>query len=77
MASVLLTGFTPGKRAALPYSKILIHQPWIGQIGGQASDIELHARDLVARAKRSRAFTQRRPANPKTRFCAILIAIFT
>jgi ATP-dependent Clp protease, protease subunit len=47
-ASVLLTGGTPGKRAALPYSKILIHQPWIGQIGGQATDIELHARDLVA-----------------------------
>jgi ATP-dependent Clp protease, protease subunit len=47
-ASVLLTGGTPGKRMALPYSKILIHQPWIGQIGGQATDIELHARDLVA-----------------------------
>jgi ATP-dependent Clp protease protease subunit len=51
MASVLLTGGAPGKRAALPYSKILIHQPWIGQIGGQASDIELHARDLVATRK--------------------------
>jgi ATP-dependent Clp protease protease subunit len=33
---------------ALPYSKILIHQPWVGQIGGQATDIEIHARDLVA-----------------------------
>ena len=50
-ASVLLTGGAPGKRAALPYSKILIHQPWIGQIGGQATDIELHARDLVATRK--------------------------
>jgi ATP-dependent Clp protease, protease subunit len=50
-ASVLLTGGTPGKRMALPYSKILIHQPWIGQIGGQATDIELHARDLVATRK--------------------------
>ena len=47
-ATVLLTGGAPGKRSALPYSKILIHQPWIGQIGGQATDIELHARDLVA-----------------------------
>jgi ATP-dependent Clp protease, protease subunit len=51
MASVLLTGGAPGKRAALPYSKILIHQPWIGQIGGAASDIELHARELIANRK--------------------------
>jgi ATP-dependent Clp protease, protease subunit len=47
-ASILLTGGAPGKRMALPYSKVLIHQPWIGQIGGQATDIEIHARDLVA-----------------------------
>lgn len=47
-ASVLLTGGAPGKRLALPYSKILIHQPSIGQIGGQATDIEIHARELVA-----------------------------
>lgn len=47
-ASVLLTGGAPGKRMALPYSKILIHQPWIGQVGGQATDIEIHARELIA-----------------------------
>ena len=47
-ASVLLTGGARGKRMALPYSKILIHQPSIGQIGGQATDIEIHARELVA-----------------------------
>lgn len=47
-ASILLTGGAPGKRMALPYSKILIHQPWVGQIGGQATDIEIHARDLIA-----------------------------
>jgi ATP-dependent Clp protease protease subunit len=47
-ASILLTGGAPGKRMALPYSKVLIHQPWIGQIGGQATDIEIHARELVA-----------------------------
>jgi ATP-dependent Clp protease, protease subunit len=50
-ATILLTGGAPGKRSALPYSKILIHQPWIGQIGGQATDIELHARDLIATRK--------------------------
>ena len=47
-ASVLLTGGAPGKRMALPYSKVLIHQPSIGQIGGQATDIEIHARELIA-----------------------------
>ncbi|MCL5258201.1 MAG: ATP-dependent Clp protease proteolytic subunit [Firmicutes bacterium] len=48
MGSVLLTGGAPGKRMALPHSKILIHQPWVNQIGGQATDIEIHARDLIA-----------------------------
>ena len=48
MASVLLTGGGKGKRYALPYSKILIHQPWGQQVGGQATDIEIHARDLIA-----------------------------
>jgi ATP-dependent Clp protease, protease subunit len=47
-ASLLLTGGAPGKRMALPYSKILIHQPSIGQIGGQATDIEIHAREIIA-----------------------------
>ncbi|SRR5579872_1603184 len=46
-ASVLLTGGAKGKRFALPYSKILIHQPWISQIGGQATDLEIYARDLI------------------------------
>jgi ATP-dependent Clp protease protease subunit len=48
MASILLTGGAPGKRFALPYAKILIHQPWVQQVGGQATDIEIHARDLIA-----------------------------
>lgn len=47
-ASVLLAGGARGKRMALPYSKVLIHQPSIAQIGGQATDIEIHARELVA-----------------------------
>ena len=47
-ASVLLAGGAPGKRMALPRSKVLIHQPWIGQVGGQATEIEIHARELIA-----------------------------
>ena len=45
---ILLTGGGQGKRYALPHSKILIHQPWVQQIGGQASDVEIAARDLIA-----------------------------
>jgi ATP-dependent Clp protease protease subunit len=48
MGSVLLTGGANGKRFALPYAKMLIHQPWVEQVGGQATDIEIHARDLIA-----------------------------
>ena len=42
MGAVLLTGGAPGKRYALPNSKVLIHQPW-GGFRGQASDVEIHA----------------------------------
>jgi len=48
MGSILLTGGEPGKRFALPHAKILIHQPWVQQIGGQATDVEIAARDLIA-----------------------------
>src|ERR1700729_1531608 len=48
MGSILLTGGAPGKRFALKNAKILIHQPWVQQVGGQATDIEIHARDLIA-----------------------------
>ncbi|HEY1976189.1 MAG TPA: ATP-dependent Clp protease proteolytic subunit [Candidatus Baltobacteraceae bacterium] len=47
-ATVLLVGGAPGKRMALPRSKMLIHQPWVSQIGGQATDIEIHAREMLA-----------------------------
>jgi ATP-dependent Clp protease, protease subunit len=51
MASVLLAGGAPGKRYALPNSKVLIHQPW-GGFRGQASDIEIHAREMMETKKR-------------------------
>ena len=46
-AAVLLAGGAKGKRYALPYSRIMIHQPWIGQIGGQATEIDIHARQIL------------------------------
>ncbi len=48
MASILVTGGAQGKRFALQYAKILIHQPWVQQVGGQATDVEIAARDLIA-----------------------------
>ena len=46
-ASILLAGGAPGKRYALPHSKIVIHQPWTTGIQGQASDIEIQAREIL------------------------------
>src|SRR5215212_3065862 len=46
MGSLILTGGAPGKRAALPNSRILIHQPSGGYEGKQA-DIEIHAREIL------------------------------
>jgi ATP-dependent Clp protease, protease subunit len=47
MGSLLLAGGTPGKRFSLPNSRILIHQP-SGGFQGQATDIEIHAREALA-----------------------------
>jgi ATP-dependent Clp protease protease subunit len=46
MGAVLLAAGEPGQRAALPHASILIHQP-LGGARGQASDIEIHAREIV------------------------------
>jgi ATP-dependent Clp protease protease subunit len=45
-AAVLLGAGTHGKRLALPHARILLHQPW-GQAGGQATDIELVAKEIL------------------------------
>jgi ATP-dependent Clp protease protease subunit len=64
MASVLLTGGAKGKRYALPYAKILIHQPWVQQVGGQATDIEIHARDLIATRRSLAGIYERTTGKP-------------
>lgn len=45
--ALLLCGGAKEKRYALPYSRIMIHQPWIKGIGGQATDIDIHAKEIV------------------------------
>ena len=52
MGAVLLAGGKKGKRAALPNARVLIHQPLAYGLEGQASDIEIHARDLVRMKRR-------------------------
>lgn len=47
MAAVLLASGTKGKRYALPYSRVLIHQPHATGLGGQAADIDIQARDIL------------------------------
>jgi ATP-dependent Clp protease, protease subunit len=47
MGAVLLTGGADGKRSALPNSKIMIHQPWVGGLQGQTTDIEIHAKEML------------------------------
>ena len=47
MGAVLLAAGTKGKRSALPNAKVLIHQVWTGQFGGQASDVEIRAREVL------------------------------
>ena len=47
MGAFLLSGGERGLRYALPNSRIMIHQPLIGGLGGQATDVEIHARELL------------------------------
>ena len=50
-AAILLAAGTPGKRYALPNSKVMIHQPY-GQVGGQISDIEIQAAEILKERER-------------------------
>ena len=47
MGALLLSAGTPGKRFALPNSRILIHQPSMSGLAGQATDIDIHAREIL------------------------------
>jgi len=47
VAALLLAAGAPGKRFALPNSRVLIHQPTMGGLSGQATDIDIHAREIL------------------------------
>ncbi len=46
-AAVLVASGAAGKRYALPHARIMLHQPHIGGLEGQATDIEIHAREII------------------------------
>ena len=52
MAAVLLAAGTEGKRFSLPNSRIVIHQPLLSGLAGQATDIDIHAREILRMRQR-------------------------
>ena len=63
MAAWILAAGTKGKRKALPNSRIMIHQP-LGGVRGQATDIEIHAREIIALRQRMNQIMQRHTGQP-------------
>ncbi|HPC84338.1 MAG TPA: ATP-dependent Clp endopeptidase proteolytic subunit ClpP [Thermoanaerobaculaceae bacterium] len=64
MAAVLLAGGARGKRYALPHSRVLIHQPLAFGLGGQATDIDIHARDILRLRARLNEILARHSGQP-------------
>jgi len=63
MGSLLLAAGAPGKRMALPNAKIMIHQP-LGGAQGQASDVEIHAKEIVKTKERLNQILAHHTAQP-------------
>ncbi len=69
MAAVLLTAGEPGKRTALPNSRIMIHQP-MGGAQGQASDIEIQAKEILYLRERMNEILHRHSGQPMKKIIA-------
>jgi len=67
MAAVLLTAGAKNKRFSLPNSRILIHQPWMSGLAGQASDIDIHAREILRMRERLNEILSLHTGQPLTR----------
>ena len=63
MGAILLTAGTKGKRFSLPHSRVMIHQP-LGGMQGQASDIEIHAREILLIKERLNQIIAARTGQP-------------
>jgi ATP-dependent Clp protease protease subunit len=62
-AAIILAAGSKGKRFALPNSKVMIHQPW-GQVGGQVSDIEIQATEIMKERRRLNEILARHTGQP-------------
>ena len=67
MAALLLAAGTPGKRFALPNSRILIHQPSMSGLSGQATDIDIHAREILRLRESMNRILSRHTGQPPER----------
>ncbi len=66
MAAVLLAAGTPKKRFALPNSRVILHQP-MGDISGQASDVDIHAREILRIRERLNEILHKHSGQPLER----------
>jgi ATP-dependent Clp protease, protease subunit len=69
MGALLLAGGAPGKRYCLPHSRVMIHQP-LGGFQGQASDIDIHAREILLIRERLNTILSKHSGQPLERIQA-------
>ncbi len=70
MAAVLLAGGAKGKRFALPHARVMLHQPLLFGLGGQATDIDIHAKDIIRLRQRLNEILQHHTGQPIERIFA-------
>ncbi|GLY94969.1 ATP-dependent Clp protease proteolytic subunit [Actinoplanes sp. NBRC 103695] len=63
-AAILLAGGTPGKRLALPHSRVMIHQPARGGTQGQGTDLEIQAREIMRMRQQMEQLLSERTGRP-------------
>ncbi len=66
-AALILAGGATGKRFTLPNSKILIHQPWVSGVGGQAVDVKIYADEIMKTRDRVNEILAKHTGQPKER----------
>jgi len=64
MGAILLAGGAPGKRYALPHSRVLLHQPLMSGLQGQATDIDIHAKDIMRLRERLNTILAKHTGQP-------------
>jgi ATP-dependent Clp protease protease subunit len=47
MGAILLAGGAPGKRFALPHARVMIHEPWVQNLGGKVTDLDIYTREML------------------------------